>query len=185
MERNSQRRKHQPGERFIDFKKNPILTYSYKDFPGQDSSPQIRKYADVVESKLCKPVQARIYFLADQGKEGLEAIYPCVPGLNLPATTQGTRPSASRQTPTDRLISQRSGWRRAGVRRDHARSWQAGRHRARFGLHTQPGFCGCRPFHFHSQRRRTDLRPCDCHNRDLCGNLAASACPPPAVVKKE
>lgn len=62
------------GWKLIDFKTDPMLTHSYKDELVRVYAPQVKQYADVVESKLGQPVQARICFLDDQGKVELVVV---------------------------------------------------------------------------------------------------------------
>jgi len=62
------------GWQLIDFKTDPILTHSYKNDLVKVYAPQVKQYADVVQSKLGQPVQARICFLDDQGKVELVVV---------------------------------------------------------------------------------------------------------------
>ncbi|MBP8998362.1 MAG: UvrD-helicase domain-containing protein [Anaerolineaceae bacterium] len=62
------------GWQLIDFKTDPILTHSYKDELVQVYAPQVKQYADVVESKLGHPVQARICFLDNQSNVELVVV---------------------------------------------------------------------------------------------------------------
>ena len=56
------------GWHILDFKTDPVLTPTHEDELVQVYTPQVRRYANVVESKLGQPVQARICFLDDQGQ---------------------------------------------------------------------------------------------------------------------
>lgn len=56
------------GWQLLDFKTDPILTPLYKEDLLRKYTPQVRQYAEVVESKLGQPVQASICFLDDQGR---------------------------------------------------------------------------------------------------------------------
>ena len=59
------------GWQLLDFKTDPILTLLQKDDLARVYAPQVRRYADVVRSKLGQPVQIRICFLDDRGKVDL------------------------------------------------------------------------------------------------------------------
>lgn len=62
------------GWQLIDFKTDPILTHSYKNDLVKVYAPQVKQYADVVQSKLGQPVHARICFLDDRGKVELVTV---------------------------------------------------------------------------------------------------------------
>ena len=62
------------GWQILDFKTDPIIMVSHKEELVKKYGPQIRRYANVVRSKVGERVQARICFLDKQGKVDLVTV---------------------------------------------------------------------------------------------------------------
>jgi ATP-dependent exoDNAse (exonuclease V) beta subunit len=62
------------GWQILDFKTDPILTLSQKNWLVQAYAPQVRRYAQVLETILGQPVSARICFVDDNQSVSLEGI---------------------------------------------------------------------------------------------------------------
>ncbi len=59
------------GWHIIDFKSDPIQSFTQKEHLIQVYAPQVRRYKAIVESKLDTSIQGQLCFLDDQGEVSL------------------------------------------------------------------------------------------------------------------